>query len=153
MKIPWGGFEMNPSPHERKRDRRRDHAAPHDEPVRQPAHRGAPENEAVGRELHEEPLEKEQEVVPDESGLEEHLPAPPPVHPRRRALQPHRVAISDAEDREERGEGVADQGGVEVGEVARAQDDEPGQHGGDQDRPDGRLDLLRAHDSLSGASE
>jgi hypothetical protein len=42
----------------------------------------------------------------------------------RRTLQPHDVAVRDPERREERREGVADERRVEVGEVARARDDE-----------------------------
>ena len=42
---------------------------------------------------------------------------------RRRPLQPHGVAVGDAEGGEERGERVADERGVEVLQVARADDD------------------------------
>ena len=70
------------------------------------------------------------------------LPAAPPVHPRRRPLQPHRVAIGDAEGREQRRERVADQRRVEVRQVARADHDQAAERGGEQEAPAGRPELV-----------
>src|SRR5690606_29126657 len=74
-----------------------------------------------------------------------------PVDIRRRPLQPHRVAVGQTEGGEEGGEGVADEGGVEVGEVTRAEHHGGRQHGGRHDTPPCRAyHFPRNGHSLSG---
>ena len=64
---------------------------------------------------------------------------------RRRPLQPHRVAVGDAEGREQRRERVADERRVEVREVARAKDDKDDESERDDDCPHGRVHDIPIH--------
>ena len=137
-------LEVNPAPDQREGDRRGEQAAPHDQPVREPAQPAAPEDEAVGGELEQRAAAQADGVAGQRAAREERLPAAPPVHARRRPLQPHRVAIGDAERREERREGVADERRVEVLQVARADDDGRRQRGRDERWPTRRPGPARA---------
>ena len=99
-----------------------------------PRSAAAAEDETVGGHVDSGALRQRRDVRSRTTAREERLPAAPPVHSRRRPIDPHRVAIGDAEHGEERGEGVADERRVEVREVARADDD----GGGEQQRPERR---------------
>ncbi|PYJ15501.1 MAG: hypothetical protein DME96_13215 [Verrucomicrobia bacterium] len=55
---------------------------------------------------------------------EENLPAAPPIERGGRTLQPHRIAVGDAEHGKERGEGVSHQGRIEAREIARSDDNQ-----------------------------
>ena len=68
------------------------------------------------------PPQRLDDVAAEEAGSEEELPAASPVHERGGALEPHGVAVDDAECREQRGERVPDERGVKVwsGELATA---------------------------------
>ena len=79
------------------------------------------EDEPVQRELEKDAAQQREEVVPDEARSGTHLPSASPVQARRRALQPHCVSIGDAERGKQRREGVADERGVEMLKVARAE--------------------------------
>src|SRR5690349_17030498 len=91
--------EVNPSPDEREGDGCSKEAAPHDQPVRQPTQPASPEDEPVRGELKRETTNELEQVAAEEPSREEHPPAPPPIHPRRRPLQPHRVTVRNPERR------------------------------------------------------
>ena len=135
LEMPRHGLEVNPAPHERKRDQRRDDAAPHDQPMRQPSETAAPEDENIRGKHQHESAEGLEQVGPDESRAEKHRPPASPVQPRGRTLQPHCIAVRDAEGREQRGECVADERRVEVIQVPRTDDDERGEHGREEESP------------------
>jgi hypothetical protein len=59
------------------------------------------------------------DVAADEPRVQEHFPAATPVHSRWRALEPHGIAVGDAEGREERCEGITDQRRIEPLGAAR----------------------------------
>jgi hypothetical protein len=67
--------------------------------------------------------------------IEKDLPTTPPVHSRRRTLEPHGVAVGNAKGREKRRERVTDQRRIEVIEIAGAEND--------QHRKDRRCDHTR----------
>src|SRR5262245_53874250 len=129
---------MNPPPHQWERDERRHDAAPHDQPVRESALISAAEYESVQRKFDEEAAEQRKEVMADVPRVGEHLPASTPVQPRGRTMQPHRVAIGDAEGRKEGGERVTDERCVEVLEVARPGDDQAHEETADEQPPRSR---------------
>ena len=79
-------------------------------------------------------------VAPEAARTEERLPPPPPVDARRRAPEPHRVAVRQPERGEEDGERVPHQGRVEVLEVPRADDDEDGEDRRHTESPGGRAE-------------
>src|SRR5262245_33945716 len=62
--------------------------------------------------------------------IEKQLPAALPIHPRRRTLQPDRIAIRDSKHAEQCGERITDQGRVEVRQMSRADDNECRQNRG-----------------------
>ena len=78
--------------------------------------------------LDEEPARQFDEIPPDETRAQEDLPPAPPVQSRGRTLEPHRVAVRDPERRKQRRERVANERGVEVVQVARADYDQPREH-------------------------
>ena len=121
-------LEMNPTPHQRKRDRRRQDAAPHDQPVCGAAETASAEDETICSEGEEESSNGFKEVHADEPWRQKHRPAAPPIHPRRRTPEPHRVPVGNAEGREESRERVADQCRIEMIQVARAEDDQTGKN-------------------------
>jgi hypothetical protein len=140
LQVARHGLEVDPSPHERERDRGGEHAAPHDEPVGRAAQPAAAEDEAVGGKFEERAPPEFGGVDADGARREEHLPPALPVQPRRGTLQPHRVAIADAERREECGEGIADQRRVEVIQVTRAGDDQKSEDSAGEQAPGSRPD-------------
>jgi hypothetical protein len=74
--------------------------------------------------------------------------APPPASPvktRGRPLEPHGVAIGDAEDGEQAGEGVSDECRVHVPQVSGAGENEHRQNGGPDQPNYGRLALFASH--------
>src|SRR5690606_39922249 len=107
-----------------------------------------PEDEPVGEHLRADAPDPRAEVAQPPAALEERLPPPPPVDARRRALEPHRVAVRQPERGEEHREGVAHEGRVEVLEVPRADDDEGGQRDGDDQAPRGRSGGFSGHEDL-----
>src|SRR5205807_2266425 len=113
-------LEVYPAEDEGKRDGEGEDAAPHDQRVGHAAGPPAPEDEAVQRKIGRDAREPVADVRRQILAAEEYLPAAVPIAARRRALQPHRVAVRDGKRGEEDGEGVADQRGVEVLQVARA---------------------------------
>src|SRR3954449_9646818 len=102
-------LEMDPAENQRKRDREREDAAPHDQRVRQSADAVALEDEAVQREVGGHAYEPVANVAREVLAAEKELPSAVPVTARRRPLKPHRIAVGDAERREQHGERVADQ--------------------------------------------
>ena len=142
IEVAGHGLEVNPAPDERERDRRREDAAPHDQPVRGAAQRPRRKMKRLAANSTKNRRANSTRLRPTKRGFRNDLPAAPPVHPRRRALEPHRVAVRDAERREERREGVADERRVEMIEAPRAEDDERRQRTGEEQAPCRRPDLL-----------
>jgi hypothetical protein len=68
-------------------------------------------------------------------------------------MQPHRIAVGDGERGEEDGKGIADQSGVEMLQVSRADNDQDGQHGGEKNAPGDGHDSLAAHSAESHDSQ
>jgi hypothetical protein len=66
-------------------------------PVRGAAQPAAAENESVCGERDEESPNRLQKIPADEPRRQEYRPASPPVHAGWRSLEPHRVAVRDAE--------------------------------------------------------
>ena len=124
LDVAGHGLEVDPSPDEGKRDRGGDEAAPHDEPVGGPAGSTPPEDEVIERKDADDALGPGGEVGEEPVTREEHLPAAPPEERRRRALQPHGVAVRNPKHGKQRGECVANERRVEVGEVAGADGDQ-----------------------------
>src|SRR5690606_28866325 len=102
--------EVEPAENQRKRDQDGDDAAPHDQEVREAPEAVPLEDEAVRQDLGAEASEPHAEVTEPEAAFEKGLPASPPVYARRRALQPHGVAIGEPERGKENGERVGDEG-------------------------------------------
>src|SRR5262245_52642590 len=137
LEVAGGALEMEPAEDERERDGDGDQATPHDEEMRQAAEAAAGEDEAVGGEVARDVPHPVGGVPSEPSPPDEHLPAAPPEHGRRRALQPHRIAVREAEGGEQDRGGVGGEGGVEVCEAAGADPDEHGEaHRHDQSRSD-----------------
>src|SRR5262245_8135088 len=130
--------EIEPAEHEGERDGGGEQAAPHDQLVRQPTRPAAPPDEPVRQEHADEPTDEAPEALRQASSLQERLPPAPPVEPGGRALQPHRVSIAEAERGEQTREGVADEGGIDVPQVAGPREDaDPQQPRRDQAPNDG----------------
>src|SRR5688572_13835941 len=104
VEVARFGGEVHPAEDQWKGDGEGDEAAPHDEEVRRPAQAAALEDEVVAREISRQSLSETSRIAGQPAPAEKHLPAAFPVEPRRRSLQPHRVAISHAEHGEKRGE-------------------------------------------------
>src|SRR5262249_2557161 len=122
--VTGNGLEVDPAEYEREGDGGGEKAAPHDEQVGEAARAAAAGDEEVEEEDAGQPGEEVDEGLAEVAGPEECLPAAPPVEAGGRPLEPHGVAVGDGEGGEQTGEGVADQGGVDVAEVARAGEDE-----------------------------
>src|SRR4030095_11243377 len=101
VEVAGNRLKVDPPPHQWKRDRRREHATPHDQPMGQATQPPALEDVGIRRKIHERAATQAQRVATHRSTGEERLPAATPVHPRGWTVQPHRVAVTDAE----RGEG------------------------------------------------
>ena len=112
--IAWRGLEVQPAENQGERDGGGGEASPHDEHVRQAARPAALPDEAIEEKDAGEPLQKMGERRRQPIRPQKGFPAASPIHARGRALKPHRVTIGDPERREERGEGVAHQGRVDV---------------------------------------
>src|SRR5215471_10275102 len=87
------------------------------------------------------------EAAPEVALPQERLPAAPPVPASRRPLEPHGVAVTQAEGGEEAGEGVANQGGVDVAQVARAEEDGHSKKAGRDQAPANGFALFAHHTS------
>ncbi len=122
--IAGNRTKVQPAKDERKGDGHGEQAPPHDEHVREPAQPIPREDEAIAEHVDADALDPRAGVAQSPSSPEERLPAAPPVHGGGRPLQPHGVAIGQAERGEQHGERVAHEGGVEVGEVARTDENE-----------------------------
>ena len=119
-----------------------DQAPPHDEHVCEPAQPISGKDETIAEHVGADPLNPGSRVAYSPSPPEERLPAAPPVHGRGRPLQPHGVAVSQAERGEQHGERVANEGGVEVCEFAGTDENEDQQEQRDAGAPRDRLDHL-----------
>src|SRR5215468_9960475 len=114
---------MDPAKHKRKSDRDRDNASPHDQHVRAPTSFTALENKEVHTKLFRYARKPLRYVSQQVTRSQKDLPATFPVQRGRRTLQPHRVAIGNAESREENGECVSHQRRIKVRQVARTKHD------------------------------
>src|SRR5262245_43114656 len=118
--IARDALEVEPAEDERERDGHRDETAPHDEQMRHAAEPAAGEDEPVGHEVARQVAHPIDGVTAAPSSSQERLPAAAPQHRRRRALQPHGVAVREPEGSEQDGGGVSRESGVEVCEAAGA---------------------------------
>src|SRR5262245_16729463 len=105
----WHALEVKPAPDEGEGDRGGEDTAPHDRRVRRAAERATSEDEPVGSDLDEGATRESRGVACEETWRGERLPSATPVHARRRTLQPHRVAVRDAERGEQRRKSIADE--------------------------------------------
>src|SRR5262245_27371484 len=121
--IARHGLKVDPAKDERKRDGRRQQAAPHDEDVGEAARPAPPPDELVEKEDLEKPPAELPKHFDEPAALEKGLPAAPPVHARRRALQPHEITIAESESCEQRSKRIADERGIDLAEVTRADED------------------------------
>src|SRR5690606_25709609 len=103
------------------------------------------QDEAVSEHVGERSEEPDDQVSEAKPRAEERLESPPEVHRRGRALEPHRVPIREPERRKQDREGVRDERGVEVGEVARSDEDERSQHECSESTPGACTKNFRAH--------
>src|SRR6516225_7071990 len=87
------------------------------------------------------------EAAPEVALPQEGLPAAPPVAAGRRPLEPHGVSVTQTEGGEEAGEGVANQGGVDVAQVARADEDGHSKKAGREQSPENGFALFAHHAS------
>src|SRR5262245_61373099 len=138
-------IEAEPAEDQRESDGNRNEAAPHDAQMSQTAQPAAADDEPVEGEQDADAPAELLDVFPEVAAAEEDLPAALPVQGRRRPLQPHGVAIGQAEGCEQGGEGVADQCRVKFPQVTRPQDDQEGESSADQQPPQESLDLLARH--------
>src|ERR1043165_4712735 len=99
-----------------------------------PAQERALANESLGNDVasgegDQIPGGAEQTLLPD------NLETTPPVKSRGRLIQPDVVVIDDTPRREDDSKGVNDQGGIEILQIARADDDGGNQHQGRESSP------------------
>src|SRR5262249_2152467 len=93
VEIVRNGLKVDPAEYERKRDRCGDKTAPHDQPMRGPAPRATPKNKPIRDEFDREAPREFVQIGRDKARIQEYLPSTPPIHPRRRARQPHRIPV------------------------------------------------------------
>src|SRR5262245_45294371 len=101
LEVAGDGLEMEPAEDERERDGDREQAAPHDEQVGQAAELAAREDETIGGEVARDVPHPVGRILSEAPSPYEHFPAAPPEHRRRWALQPHGVAVREAEGSEQ----------------------------------------------------
>src|SRR5690606_13057950 len=118
--------------------------------VSEPAYPVPVPDERRGRDVEYDALRPFDQVA-EQDATEEDLPAAAPVDERRRAMEPHRVAIRDAECGEQRRERIADQRGVEVRQIARADDDGNAEQQRDCKPPHRRADDFLRHSTSRSA--
>src|SRR5262249_4071392 len=102
-------------------DRESEQTSPHYQPMSGPGGFAAPKDKAVEGEVRRNALEPVCDVSAEMFRSEEDLPSPLKIESCRRPLQPHCIAVGDAESREKHGEGVSDERGIEVLQTARAE--------------------------------
>src|SRR5690606_10617669 len=90
-------LEMNPTERQGKRDCGREHDSPEKKHVSGPTQVGSASDESLSDDVVPEERDEPEEVSRKSTRGEEELPSSPPVEPRRRTPEPHRVAVADAE--------------------------------------------------------
>ena len=143
-------LEIDPAKDERKCDPSSDEATPHQKHVRQAAGAAAPPDKEVEQKDATDTACEISERLAHPPASEKRLPAAPPVQPRGRPLQPHRVAVAQAKYRKEAGKGIAYQGGIDVAQIPRTDKNGHCQDRGRNQPTKHRFDLLACHDVNSG---
>ena len=126
--------EMDPAEDQGEGDGDRQHAAPEEALVHPPSQTGAVRDEALRSQV-SEGESGDTGGAAQQSATAEELPTAIPVDAGGRLLQPDIVMVDDAPGGEDHGEGVDDQGGIEVLQIARADRDGGDEEGGPECGP------------------
>src|SRR5947209_2647636 len=120
-------LEMHPAEDEREGNQRGEDAAPHNQRVHQPARETAPCDKLLLDQIVRNRLCRARRVGQKFFALAEELPAAPPVDARRGTPQPQRIAIDQCAEGHDARHRVAEERGIVMLKVARADDDERSQ--------------------------
>ena len=128
-------LEVQQTQGQRERHESSEDAPPEHQLVSQPSGPRTTTDEALGEELRADQGRQSDQV--GALAPAERIPTPAVEHRRRRATNPHRVAVDDAKHGEHQSEQIADQGGVEPHQAVAAQEGE-GKRDRDGDQPPGQ---------------
>src|SRR5687767_4346987 len=127
---------MYPAENQRKGYQSGEDASPHDQEMHQPTCESSLEDEALPNQVGGKCLSGASGVLRELFTLKIKLPAAPPVNSGSRPLQPDRVTKHDCAERDDARDGVAEECGVVMFQIARADDDEHRQQEGSAQRKD-----------------
>src|SRR6516162_3491213 len=156
-------LEANPAERKGKRNGCGKNTTPRQEPMCSPARLRPTLDEALQYDIVPGNANETRQICRKATRFQEDLPSAKPIHPRRRAAQPHSVAVAKAESCKDSCARVGDKSGIEIPEAAAADDDADDQQNRSRKTPKERVRCIGArrrqidrlkttHDSICGCS-